>query len=561
MDAIKIIKGGKQTQKAIDYSNNGVLYVNPNMKKGGKNCELKILGNEDGELCKLITEYKTNLYKTSDEDINDILNIYRSNARFQNHYHNIDNYYMYKIINENFDENYKIMPIKLRKYLLEAPKTDEVLEIKPIIHDKDEKYLIEELKQAPTLIEPEEVELNFSCRIYNDDIVQAYEKDYIDNFTNLESFIRAQNEYIGGDGNKKKGLSITDKITINDYTKKFCFIFYKAFVDSSIEERNNGKWFADKYRYNIAEYNKNDEKYKYTKTPPAFSEFGFGDSLFNQIFKVLGKEEFSRIVIPKIFISTALPEKYVFKDMDDYWGCVETYLKDRIHFYEKSIFADYDNKFWCDVLVQFINDINVIIMAAPRTNNNIYCYRGSWSHYILGAKSDYASKDMKNETHMLPSGTFASYRLGSFSINFDASKKYAVNAMYKITIKKGLPVLYLPSLSFASHEFEILHGLCAVYTIPDNTPQKSYNNKNNKTGILSNPEDEFNSVNVTLDGYDEALFTIAVMDEAIKKNSPSFIIGVDERETSSGSSTSANYAEYPPEIYAGGGVRKYKNRK
>jgi len=72
--------------------------------------------------------------------------------------------------------------------------------------------------------------------------------------------------------------------------------------------------------------------------------------------------------------------------------------------------------------------------------------------------------------------------------------------MYRVTILPNIPVLYAASLSFASHEFELLHAGYAEFTNRGEV-LKSYNNKNNKWGILSNDEETFNSVDITLNRY------------------------------------------------------------
>ena len=72
--------------------------------------------------------------------------------------------------------------------------------------------------------------------------------------------------------------------------------------------------------------------------------------------------------------------------------------------------------------------------------------------------------------------------------------------MYRAVIHKGVKVLYIAGLSFASHEFEILHASYGIF-VDKKEPYLCYNNKNNKYGILSYEEDQFKSALVGLAGY------------------------------------------------------------
>jgi hypothetical protein len=76
--------------------------------------------------------------------------------------------------------------------------------------------------------------------------------------------------------------------------------------------------------------------------------------------------------------------------------------------------------------------------------------------------------------------------------------------MYRVSILPNVHVLYATSLSYASHEFEIIHAGYAEFTNKGNF-EVSYNNKNNEWGILSNDTDKFNSVDIILNGYNDKL--------------------------------------------------------
>jgi hypothetical protein len=79
------------------------------------------------------------------------------------------------------------------------------------------------------------------CYEYNEDIVKAYEKQFLDNYNKWQEFINKQNKYI-------KKLSIEKKRIIQDYTKPSSFDFYKIYksnpaIDLSIQVKKFGDSF------------------------------------------------------------------------------------------------------------------------------------------------------------------------------------------------------------------------------------------------------------------------------------------------------------------------------
>ena len=76
--------------------------------------------------------------------------------------------------------------------------------------------------------------------------------------------------------------------------------------------------------------------------------------------------------------------------------------------------------------------------------------------------------------------------------------------MYKTVIKEGVNVLFLPRVSFAPDELEILTPLNTVFIYEkqhdssDIPMRECYNNRNNKYGICSY-DTKFNYANVLID--------------------------------------------------------------
>jgi hypothetical protein len=480
----------------LDNTNNGIIYIPQpasNPLRGGKfiplnnNHKLNDFFRENydyindynikiSEIDDLLPKYIASLQGKSQTE-NDFMNKF---FLYNLNYHNIDNFFIsifteatadVKSIPDIMDEN--LIGNIMRNYKIGG-------EILTIHFDKDKKYNISDLKQAPLLVNDEEYKLDFTHSTYNEDIVTAYEKNYIENFDKLQEFIEIQNQYI-------TNLTLTEKIIINDYTKYSCFRFYKAYtnaftMDNLYYARNvNGLWIKDKYF---------DEKDN--------DKFCFGDSLYKQILEVIGIDKFKEIL-------NQTDETY--RNIDEYWNWVVESGNDRINPESISPFAEkLTDTTWHFVMIKFIADINVIVKKAPTVDHPIYCYRGVSGDYINIAREDTTLEtyDLFPATMEIKKGTYTSVRIGSFSINFNSSKKYAKDGnMYRVVIAPNVPVLYAMSLSYASHEFEIIHAGYAEF-INKGPYEDAYNNKDNKWGILSNENEKFKNVDIYFNGYNNS---------------------------------------------------------
>ena len=110
---------------------------------------------------------------------------------------------------------------------------------------------------------------------------------------------------------------------------------------------------------------------------------------------------------------------------------------------------------------KFINDVNEIILKTPPLTDNIYCYRGSSVHYIKHNNDDFDEQHIKINKDA--ADMFLSSRLASYSLNFDKSYHYLMKSdesdkrcMYRTVITTGTPVLFIPTISDAPDELEIL---------------------------------------------------------------------------------------------------------
>ena len=310
--------------------------------------------------------------------------------------------------------------------------------------------------------------IEFSNMGYNEDIVKAFEYCYINNEDKHQKFIEKQYDFI------TKTLSQNERIILNDYTKKSSFNLYTAYVSRGA----NRDWLNT-----------------YITDNPS-NAFCFGDSFYNQIwFKY--KERF----LAKLGLSRDIFDMSGHEIFDNYWtiGHEAKQPGKRKTFNIKSTFSEeFNQEEWEKILEQFIKDINSIILKAPPTDDDLYCYRGVSNHYI------------HSYTPELTSNIFISTRFSSFSFNFKKSYEYYEpikddnKCMYKTVIKKGVNVLFLAKISLALDELEILTPLNSIFIYEKQENKQdvplriAYNNRDNKYGICSF-NNQFNCANVIID--------------------------------------------------------------
>lgn len=323
------------------------------------------------------------------------------------------------------------------------------------------------------------VDIIFDHMGYNKNIVCAYEQGYINNKYKMLEFIEFQKNYI------KYDMTKADKIVINDYTEHHTFTLYSYYISRVA----NPNWLK-KYKESV---NNPDVQIDRPHEP-----FTFGDSFYKQIF-ALFPEKFRAKISGN------------FSTIEEYWDlCTKpgtTFVK-RSKRHSFSLFDDLTQEQWEDVLKKFINDVNEIILNTPLLTDNIYCYRGSSVHYIKHNDGDFSDQHIKinkNAPEM-----FLSSRLASYSLNFDKSYEYLMKSnephkrcMYRTVITAGTPVLFIPTISDAPDELEILTPInCLIayrkYENGSAEPfeQNSFNNRHKKYGLCST--EEFNSADIVI---------------------------------------------------------------
>ena len=553
------INKAKDILNNFDATNNGVIYIKEKQLKGGaKNAANKnplntcaIVGYSENkiDICsnKLIV-YDFNHLKNYINDISQVdekivFNLARrlgygdvtSNIKIDDILLNYYLQYNYNLpgVEQNFSGlKTQILGPDLENYIISNNNKKEIV-TNTLKYDNHGKYELSKLKKVgkdpnnitsytigssivPYTHEGENAWVqDFSHNGYNKDIVQAYEKNFIDNIQFLPEFIKKQYEHIGR-------MSITDKIVINDYTKKSCFHFYLAYASKLISEaglkeimEGDGRWI---YGYKIDEW--------YDDPHNKFPElYGFGDSFFKQILEVIEIKRFNEIIIEKLKHNGY--ERANVNNINDYWDFLLRNGIERVSPNDVSIFAgELTHVEWDTVIRKFITDIDEIIANAPLTESVIYCYRAVSFDYIdLHLRDDILNIGGPG-VFRTNEGTYVNTRIGSLSLNYDSSVRYLKKGtMYRAYIMDGVRVLYIPSLSYASDEFEILHGSYGIF-VDKKENYKCYNNKKNKYGILSYEDDQFNSAIVGLAGYsknikskkfDEIADTLQVLFDSVRK--------------------------------------------
>jgi hypothetical protein len=310
---------------------------------------------------------------------------------------------------------------------------------------------------------------HFHCFEYNKDIVTAFEYNFINNQKAIERLIRDQNIYLSS-------LTVEQKRIIADYTKQESFNVYCTYKSSPY----NQNWFSKNLLTNIS------------------------DSFFPQINKYLLNEGLTQL------FETTIGRSY------------EKWLdQSRFGIYNYSQFYHiFDQAAWEKILDIFMEDLSEIIKYAPPVRENIYCYRGSKTHYIRGGAPIAIAKRITGD---MQKKTFVSNRLSSYTFDFNIAESFMYTddgstrsmqpgaVLYRTVIRPFTRILIVAPLSVYPTEFEFISAPQSIsyYSLFDETVlpdvsddmigipvMKAYNNHNKPYGILSNYS--FNLVDTTL---------------------------------------------------------------
>ena len=325
---------------------------------------------------------------------------------------------------------------------------------------------------------------------YNKNIVELFQKNFIDNYRNIQSLIARHNAYIAT-------LSVYKKCTINDYTNPNAYRFYSIYFKSGLPN-----WL---------------DIYKGTAQDPRavrpilaeVNQFIFGDAFlrqiqaWNDIFNFSNHTSYNAI---KAKIDNRL-------------------IDNRKTVHDPSDFNDLSQDAWNEILILYEHSLHEIIIGAPTSDTEIYCYRGVSRHVIENQSA------ISDPTVSLQ--CYYTSRITSFSISFDCADSFYTTyyhyphdnvppdaCIYRTTIMRGSNMLFIESLTTCQAEYEIITPTNTVIVDPqgfdgdsssssalpslvdyinDNRNLK-YNNIENRFGISGKTHDIIKSIDIIIVG-------------------------------------------------------------
>ena len=344
-----------------------------------------------------------------------------------------------------------------------------------------------------------EYTLEYRFREYNKNIVEAFQKKFIENHTNIQALINSHITYIDG-------LSTKNKCTINDYTNPEAYIFYSKYYKSG-----DADW--------LNKYKNNSRK-----------KFKFGDAFLPQIYEY--HDEYIKPLVADtasagLDVQTLDNPDYlnINAELNDIQSILKTRRKninDLSWFHDKLIKED-----WEYILEKFEFDLNNIIMNAPVAPSNIHCYRGANKHVIENQRA------INNPNISL--NCYQTSRITSFSISYRAAQNFYYSngeknvdtverdaCLYRTTIMEGANVLFIEPITTCDTEFEIitpsdtvivdpigfdletLTSTTELSTLPayihNHEKNIKYNNIDDQTGIYGRHYEKIQSIDIIVVG-------------------------------------------------------------
>jgi hypothetical protein len=167
-------------------------------------------------------------------------------------------------------------------------------------------------------------------------------------------------------------------------------------------------------------------------------------------------------------------------------------LKSKPYFADAHVFYnDIPEEIWCIILLQYLHDLNNIILQAPPVTNTKITYRGSSTDYI----------NIQSHTDIY---AFKSNRITSFTFNYDTAKEYyddgdSEKTLYRVAITPGSRVLFVTPLApyQLKDELEILTPINQLFYAPGNRDRiDAWNSFKNNFCLFD--EDKINSKDLVL---------------------------------------------------------------
>ena len=341
--------------------------------------------------------------------------------------------------------------------------------------------------------------LEYTFRQYNKNIVESFQKKFIENHTNIQALINSHIGYIAT-------LSTKEKCTINDYTNPEAYIFYSKYYKSG-----DANWLNN--------YIQNSNQ-----------QFEFGDAFLPQIYDyhdeyikpLVAGEASSGRDVRMLENPNYLEINTELNNMHSVFKTQRKNINELSWFYDKLIKKD-----WEKILEKFEFDLNNIIMNAPVAPSNIHCYRGANKHVI----ENQTAIDNAN----ISLNCYQTSRITSFSISYRAAQNFYYSnglknvdtvlqdaCLYRTTIMEGANVLFIEPITSCDTEFEIITPSDTVIVDPigfdpdtqtsttelstsaayilDHKKNIKYNNIDDRTGIYGRHHEKIQSIDIIVVG-------------------------------------------------------------
>ena len=340
-------------------------------------------------------------------------------------------------------------------------------------------------------------QLQYQHKDYNKNIVEAFQKKFIDNHQDIQNLINLHKIYI------EQILPDKHKCTINDYTNPNGYRFYAKYFKS-----NRHNWL-DIYTGAAVDADRN----RPIQAENPNYQFRFGDAFLTQI-----KDYYDRLVHRQV----------QHPRLNDIGNTLNRRLNNPRH--PINHLSDFhtllNQNDWNEILNSFETDMNNIIKLAPTTDKEIYCYRGADRHVI---ENQHDTQPPYNSLQY-----YQTTRITSFSISFDCAKffYYSENSkdymnvlpeacIYRTTIMRGVNLLFIEQLTTCQTEYEFItpsytaiidpqgfdnisRSTSILPTLPQyvaNHPKNiKYNNINNRFGISGKLYDQIQSMDIIVIG-------------------------------------------------------------
>ena len=164
----------------------------------------------------------------------------------------------------------------------------------------------------------------------------------------------------------------------------------------------------------------------------------------------------------------------------------------------EPIYNTISEDIWTQIILMYLNDLNTIILNAPKSTHDFITYRG--------VKEDYFIPQEFNADNI---PVYKSNRIISISISYIAAKTFydygrdpAASTLYRIAIPKGCSMLFVTPVApiYHKYEMEFILPVNQYFYAANNDWNRvtAYNSYLNKNNICLFDEDKINSKDLIL---------------------------------------------------------------